>query len=81
MMNYFIKSQIINMIAMSKTFEQSCKIAAITDDGVTSKAEAKVIQKISAATNKYIAELEKLKDQGGHLDLDALAALFKRRVA
>ena len=80
-MNYIIKAQIANMIAITKTFEQSCRIAAKIDDGEISKAEIKAIQKNSAAANKYITELEKIKDQGGYLDLDALAALFKRRAA
>lgn len=80
-MNYIIIAQITNMIAITKTFEQSCRMAAQMDDGIISKAETKTIQKISAATNKYIAELEKLKDQSGYLDLDAIAALFRRKAA
>lgn len=80
-MNYIIKAQITNMIAMTKAFEQSCRMAAQMDNGIINRTEMKTIQKISAATNKYIAELDKLKDQGGYLDFNAIAGLFRRGAA
>lgn len=80
-MNYIIKAQITNMIAMTKAFDQSCRMAASMDDGIVSKAETKMVQKISAVANKYITELEKIKEQGGYLDLDALVSLVRRRIA
>ena len=66
---------------MTKAFEQSCRMAAQMDNGIINRTEMKTIQKISAATNKYIAELDKLKDQGGYLDFNAIAGLFRRGAA
>lgn len=80
-MNYFIKAQITNMISFAKTFENSCKMAATADDGYMDKAETKALQKISAATAKYIAELKKIQDQSGFLDLTEIAVLFRKKAA
>lgn len=60
-MNYYITAQITNMIAMAKTFEQSCKMAAMKDDGSIDRAEEKHLKKINAATQKFIKELESIK--------------------
>ena len=60
-MNYYIQAQITNMVAMAKTFEASCKMAALKDNGELDKAEEKQLKKISAITQKYIKELEALK--------------------
>ena len=60
-MNSYINAQIINMIAMTKTFEQSCKMAAMRDDGKISKEETKQLKKISNATQKFLKELESLR--------------------
>lgn len=79
-MNYLIKSQITNMIAIAKTFDQSCKMAAIMDDGKTDKAEAKIIQKITNATTQYIKELEKLKGTDGFVDIEEILKLLKKNV-
>ena len=63
-MNYYIQAQITNMVAMAKTFEASCKMAALKDNGELDKAEEKQLKKISAITQKYIKELEALKPEG-----------------
>ena len=63
-MNPYVKSQILNMVTFAKTFERSCDLATKMDDGITSKAEMKTIQKISATTNAYIKELEKISRNG-----------------
>ena len=60
-MNHYIEAQITNMTIMAKTFEQSCRMAALKDDGKIDKTEEKAIKKISAATQKFIKELESLK--------------------
>lgn len=57
-MNSYINAQIVNMKAMVKTFEQSCKMAALRDDGAISKEEEKVLKKISVATARFIKDLE-----------------------
>lgn len=59
-MNFYIDAQIMNMKAMVKTFEQSCKMAATKDDGKVSPEEEKILKKISAASQKFIKELDKL---------------------
>lgn len=59
-MNYYIDAQILNMKAMVKTFEQSCHMAAQKNDGIISPEEAKKLKKISAATQRFLKELEKL---------------------
>ena len=60
-MNTYIDAQITNMITMVKTFEQSCKLAAIENDGHVNKIEAKQLKKISNATDRFIRELEKIR--------------------
>jgi len=59
-MNYHIDAQVMNMKAMVKTFEQSCRMAATRDDGRISPDEEKVLKKINAASQQFIKELEKL---------------------
>lgn len=59
-MNYHIDAQILNMKAMAKTFEQSCRMAATKDDGKIDPEEEKILKRISAATQKFIKELDKL---------------------
>lgn len=60
-MNTYIDAQITNMITMAKTFEQSCKMAAMKNDGQIDKAEEKALKRIKAATDHFIKELERLK--------------------
>ena len=59
-MNTYISSQIMNMKIMAKTFEQSCRMAATKNDGKIDKAEEKVLKKISAATAKFLKELDNI---------------------
>jgi len=59
-MNYHIDAQVMNMKAIVKTFEQSCRMAATKDDGKVSPDEEKVLKKINAASQRFIKELEKL---------------------
>ena len=60
-MNSYIEAQIINMITMVKTFEQSCKMAATKNDGQIDKAEEKQLKKLNTATQHFIKELERIK--------------------
>ena len=60
-MNSYIDAQIMNMKIMAKTFEQSCRMAAMKNDGQIDKAEEKTLKKISVATQKFIKELESIK--------------------
>lgn len=59
-MNYHIDAQIINMKAMVKTFEQSCRMAATKDDGRISPEEEKILKKISAASQRFLKDLDKI---------------------
>lgn len=60
-MNDYIKAQIFNMITMTKTFEQGCKMAATQDDGHIDPNEEKALKKIQKATEKFRKELETVK--------------------
>ena len=60
-MNTYIDAQITNIITMVKTFEQSCKMAAMKNDGTIDKAEEKQLKKISAACQKFQKELDSIR--------------------
>lgn len=51
-MNPYIEAQIFNIKSMAKVFNQSCKMAAMKDDGKISKEEAKQLSKIQATTEE-----------------------------
>lgn len=58
-MNTYIKAQVLNMQQLLRTFDAACKLAAIQDDGVLTKAEEKQLAKITAASAAFAKELEK----------------------
>lgn len=60
-MNSYIQAQIINMITMTKSFEQGCRLAAMQDDGKISSDEVKIMKKITTASEKFRKELESIK--------------------
>lgn len=60
-MNHYINSQIMNMKAMVKVFEESCKMASMKNDGTIDKTEEKTLKRISAASHRFIKELENIK--------------------
>lgn len=60
-MNQYIEAQIMNMVNMAKTFEASCKMAALKNDGTIDRDEERQLKKISAATKHFIQELEKIR--------------------
>lgn len=59
-MNHYINAQITNMKAMVKTFQQSCRMAAVQDDGTISREEEKLLKKINAAAERFTKELDNL---------------------
>ena len=61
-MNSYIYAQIINMQAMTRTFEQACELAARKDDGKVSKEEERQLKRIKAAVQQFNKELEKVKN-------------------
>ena len=60
-MNSYIQAQILNIITMTKTFEQACEMAALKDDGKISREEEKQLKKIKVAAQKFRKELEAIK--------------------
>lgn len=60
-MNTFVRTQIQNMLLMTKTFEDACELAAKQDDGQVSKEEAKNLKKIHKAVAQFTKELESIK--------------------
>lgn len=60
-MNTYIDAQILNMTMMVKTFESSCRMAAMKNDGRIDRDEERILKKISAASQKFIKELENIK--------------------
>lgn len=60
-MNVYIKMQIANAISFTNSFIDSCELAAIKDDGVVSKQEAKELKQIKTAAEKFKKKLERLK--------------------
>ena len=60
-MNDYMEAQIMNMIAIVKTFEKSCQMAALKNDGKIDRAEAQQLKKINLASEKYIQRLQKIK--------------------
>lgn len=60
-MNNYIQAQILNIITMTKTFEQACEMAALKDDGKISREEEKQLKKIKVAAQKFRKELEAIK--------------------
>lgn len=59
-MNDYINAQIMNMKIMVKTFQQSCQIGALKDNGTIGKDEAKALKKIDAAAQKFIQRLDNI---------------------
>lgn len=59
-MNEYIRAQIVNMTAIVKTFEASCKMAAIKNDGCIDQEEEKQLKKINAACKKFMQDLDKI---------------------
>lgn len=60
-MNSYVEAQILNIITMTKTFEQACEIAAMKDDGKISREEEKQLKKIKTASQKFRKELAAIK--------------------
>ena len=60
-MNQYLENQISNMITITKTFQQSCKMSALKNDGGIDKNEQKQLNKINKATERFIADLKKVK--------------------
>lgn len=60
-MNSHMQAQISVIISTVKSLEANLILTAMKNDGAIDKDEAKIIEKVKAATKKYIKELEKIK--------------------
>ena len=60
-MNQYIYAQILNITTMAKTFQKSCELAAIKDDGTIDKTEEKQLKAINKATERFIKQLKNIK--------------------
>lgn len=58
-MNNYIRAQITNMLALTASFKQACKIAALQNDGVVDKEEEKLLKAIEKAADNFTKELNK----------------------
>ena len=61
MKNPYIKLEIAQISLAAKNFVNSCRTAAMKDDGTIDEEEQKTIKKISKATEKYLRELERIE--------------------
>lgn len=61
MKNKVIELQISNLELTIENFINSLEISALKDDGVISRDEEKIIQKLKKASRKYVDTLEKVK--------------------
>ena len=60
-MNDYLEAQIKNMIAIVRTFENSCMMAALKNDGQIDSTEERQLKKINAASEKFISRLQSIK--------------------
>ena len=60
-MNDYLEAQIKNMVTIVKTFENSCMMAALKNDGRIDSNEARQLKKINTACERYIHRLQKIK--------------------
>jgi len=49
------------MVTFAKTFEHSCKMSALKNDGIIEKEEKRQIDKINKVTERFITDLKKIK--------------------
>lgn len=60
-MNDYLEAQIKNMVIIVKTFENSCRMAALKNDGQIDRTEARQLKKIQNASEKFISRLQSIK--------------------
>ena len=52
-MNPYIEQQRDSMITLLESFKQTCKVAAMKNDGMIDGEEKRTLAKINTATDKY----------------------------
>ncbi len=58
--NPLIKTEIGTQVMVVERFIKQCELDALKDDGVVSKEERALLNKLAKASSKYVAELKKL---------------------
>lgn len=61
-MNQFIRAQCRNMDSYLTAFLQSCRTAALQDDGVITKEEEKTLKRLEKSSEKFRAELHRVTE-------------------
>ena len=59
-MNSYIKMQLNTMIQYVDSFQLTCELAAMKDDGIIDRKEEKQLKKIRKAVARFKKELEKI---------------------
>ncbi|MBO7702937.1 MAG: hypothetical protein J6S26_00720 [Solobacterium sp.] len=59
-MNTYLNMQIQNMVNALDSFTTGCELAAVQDDGVISKEEAKMLKTLKKATEEYKKTLKSM---------------------
>lgn len=60
MTNTWMEMQIVNQIQVAENFKNTCLIESKKDDGITSKEEQKILDRINKETDSYIKALRKI---------------------
>ena len=59
-MNTYLNMQIQNMVNALDSFTTGCELAAVQDDGVIRKEEAKMLKTLKKATEEYKTTLQSM---------------------
>ncbi len=60
-MNSFIRAQVLNMLTITKAFEDACRLGAYRDDGYLSPEEFVELEKIQTAVATFRRELSSIQ--------------------
>ncbi len=60
-MNEYMKRHLDSAVGYLRVFQDSMRLAAMKDDGLTDKREQKLLKRLNRATEKYIARLKRLE--------------------
>ena len=61
MKNKILEAQIRNAERFMQTLKQSCKLAAVEDDGKISLSERRVLVQIDKAADRFLKDIGKIK--------------------
>lgn len=58
-MNDYINAQILQMKAYAQSWRAACKMAALKNNGIIDKEEAKQLKRIEKAVQTFVTQLDK----------------------